>query len=149
NTAAARDHLQVPLSQPLTRKSALTLSAELYQRDGDAASAQRERARMIELPDEPEWPDAYVRETVPLKVGESPRVQLAGQLLDLRRYAEATRILRQLVGDYPKSGAGWMLLGWALLDQGQLPTAAEALDTALQLDATQARAWLYRGAVHF
>jgi tetratricopeptide (TPR) repeat protein len=149
DTAASRKHLAIPLGHPLTRKSALTLSAELYQREGDTVSAQRERARMIGLPDEPEWPDAYVQETLPLKVGESPRLQLAGQLLDRRRYPEATRLLRQVVTDYPNSATGWMLLGWALLDQGQLPAAAEALDAALKLDDTQPRAWLYRGAVHF
>jgi tetratricopeptide (TPR) repeat protein len=146
---SSREHLQHALEHPLTRRSALALSAELHQRQGDDRSAQQERARMVGLPDEPDWPDDYVAEAARLKVGESARVSMAGKLLDHNRTAEAIPLLEQIIQDYPHSAQGWMLLGWAQMRQGQLPAAEQALRTALERDPGLARAWLYRGMIRF
>jgi tetratricopeptide (TPR) repeat protein len=145
--AAARAHLDHALGHHLTRKPALALSAELYQRQGDDEAARRERARTVDLPDAPEWPDEYVEEAARLKVGESARLRLAGQLLDRKRTAEAVGVLHEAVQKYPRSAQGWTLLGWALLEQRELSAADQALQTALELDPGLARAWMYRGTI--
>lgn len=143
----AREHLAYALGHPLTRKSALALSAEFHQRQGDSQAAQQELARMIELLDEPDWDDAFLAEAAHLKVGESAQVRLAGQLLDRNDTPQATRTLEKLVREYPKSVRGWTLLGWAQLKLGQVAAAEKSLSTALELDPDVARAWMYRGMI--
>jgi tetratricopeptide (TPR) repeat protein len=145
--AESRQHLEHALSNPLTRKSALALSAELYQRQGDPAAARRDRAAMVKLPDDPAWPDEYVEEAALLQVGEVPRLQMAGKLLDRNQDREAIAQLQQIVADYPQSAQGWTLLGWAQLRQRQLDEAEQALEQALKLDANQARVWGSLGGV--
>jgi tetratricopeptide (TPR) repeat protein len=145
--AGAREHLRHALNHPATRKAALALSAEVHQRQGDAQAAHQDRARMVGLPDDPEWPDKYGEETGPFQVGEAALLRLARQLMDRNGGAEATSLLQQLVWDYPQSAAAWTLLGSAQMSQEQLPAAEQALRAALKLDPGQARAWLYLGVV--
>jgi tetratricopeptide (TPR) repeat protein len=145
NLTGSRDRLRHAMDHPATRKSALTLSAELHQRQGDSRAARQDRAAAAELPDESDWPDTYVNETAPFQVGAAARLKLAGQLLDRNRGGEASRMLDELVRDYPQSGLGWTLLGWAQLQQNQSAAAENSLQTALKLDRAQPRTWLYLG----
>ncbi|HJZ93163.1 MAG TPA: tetratricopeptide repeat protein [Gemmataceae bacterium] len=143
----SREHLRHALESPLARKSALTLSAEISQRQGDAAAARAERARGVELPDDPDWPDEYLAEAVRFQVGEVARLQQAGQLLDRGSATEAIDLLQDVVRDYPRSAAGWTLLGRAQLGEDHIPEAEESLWTAVKLDPARARAWMYLGVV--
>jgi tetratricopeptide (TPR) repeat protein len=145
--ATSREHLRHALENPLCRKSALTLSAEIYQRQGDAAAARAERARGIDLPDDPDWPDEYLAEAVRFQVGEVAKLQQAGQLLDQGQTAEASELLQDVVREYPRSAAGWTLLGRAQLAENRFPAAEQSLRTAVKLDPARARAWMYLGVV--
>lgn len=147
NITGSRNRLRLAMEHPATRKSALMLSAELQQRAGDFRAARQDRAAAAELPDEADWPDAYVNETAPFRVGAAVRLKLAGQLLDRNRGAEANKMLDELVRDYPQSALAWTLLGWAQLQQNQNALAEHSLQTALNVDRAQPRSWLYLGVV--
>ncbi len=149
DSAKARDHLKQAYGDPHSRKSALTLSAEMYQRAGDQTAARRDRARAAEFPDDHEWPDKYLAEATQLKVGEVARVEIAGHLIDRGRTREAVQALEQIVRDYPQSVKGWTSLGWAQLNLKQLDAADASLKTAVTLEPEAARAWLYRAVVRF
>ena len=143
----SREHLRSALTDPYSRKSALVLSAEIHNREGDVRAARAELASSVTLPDDPNWPDKYVAETSPFRVGEVAQLRLAGQLLDQGRVPDAIRLLRVLVQDYPRSAASWTLLGWALLIEVQLEDAERVLRTATELDPESARAWMTLGVV--
>jgi tetratricopeptide (TPR) repeat protein len=147
NLSGSRDRLRHALDHQGTRKSALTLSAEMHQRAGDSRAARQDRAASAELPDEADWPDAYVNETAPFQVGIAAKLKLAGQLLDRNRSSEASLMLNRLVQDYPQSVQAWTFLGWAQLQQNQSTLAEHSLQTALKIDHAHPRTWLYLGVV--
>jgi tetratricopeptide (TPR) repeat protein len=142
-----RDRLQAALGHPLTRLSALRLSAEIHQRQGDAKRAQRELAQAVALPDEPEWPDDLLADVEGHAVGEAARIKQASRLLDRRSLIQAARAFQDIVRDYPKSEKGWLLHGYSLLNLGWLPQAEESFETALSLNAGSAQALLNLGII--
>jgi tetratricopeptide (TPR) repeat protein len=144
-----REHLPHALAHPAARRSALTLHAQLLRRQGNLTAARRELARAIDLPREPDWPDEYVAEALPYKVGESARLQQAEHLLDQGRPADSIQRLREIVQTYPRSARAWTLLGWAQLMQQDLPAAEKALHAARKLDPGSARVYLYLGNARY
>jgi tetratricopeptide (TPR) repeat protein len=147
--AAARKHLNYAVNDDRTCKAALTLSAEVYQRQGDGETAQQEQARRLQLPDRPDWPDAYVEESARLQVGEEAQLRLAATLLDNGRGGEARAVLKQILQDYPRSTRAWLELSFEQLSEGDLAAADRSLDAVLALDPSLAKAWLYRGTIRF
>jgi tetratricopeptide (TPR) repeat protein len=145
--AECGEHLDRAQAQPRVRKAALTLAAEFYERQGDAAAARRALASLIGLPDDPDWPDEFLAEAARCKVGESVRVQQAAKLLDQQRHAEALGRLEELVLDYPESARGWTLLGWAQMQMRQSTAAERSLQIAIQVDPDSYRARLYLGTI--
>lgn len=141
----SRARLRPALAHPLTRLSALRLSAEIYQRQGDAKNAHRELAHALALADEPEWPDVILAELDDKAIGESARLKRAGRLLDERKLLQAAQALQEVVHDYPKSEKAWLLHGYALLNLGWLPQAEESFQSALTLNPASAPAMLNVG----
>jgi tetratricopeptide (TPR) repeat protein len=147
--AECRWHLDRALGSPLTRKAARMLAVEMHERVGDHVAALQAQAALIELLDDPDWPDEFLAEAARQKVGESARVEYAGQLLAQGRSAQGVRYLQGLVRDYPNSAPGWTLLGWALVRVEQLGEAEQALRTAIRLDPGTSRARLYLAKVRY
>lgn len=143
----SRDRLQAALGHPLTRQSALRLSAEIHQRQGDIKSAQRDLAQALALADEPEWPDEILAETERHAVGEAVRIKQASRELDQRNLNKAARLLQEIVRDYPKSEKAWLLHGYALMNLHWLPEAEVSFETVLSLNAASAPALLNLGIV--
>jgi tetratricopeptide (TPR) repeat protein len=145
--ATAREHLTHALDDKTTRKAALTLSAEIYQRQGDLDAARQEQARRLQLPDRGDWPDAFVDELTRLQVGEEAQLRLVASLDESGRRADARSVLSKVLLDYPQSAQAWTLLAWLQLNEGNIAAADQALDKSLRLEPDQAKAWLLRGTV--
>lgn len=144
-----RARLSPALAHPLTRVAALRLSAELYQRQGDAESARQElaQAQTAQLPDDPDWPDEILEQTQLLAVGEAAGINQANKLLDRMRVREAAVLLQEIVHDYPESARGWLLLGYAQMNLRKYPEAETSLHTALRLNPKSASALLNLGTL--
>jgi cytochrome c-type biogenesis protein CcmH/NrfG len=140
--AGCREHLRYALPDRFTRKAALLLSAEAYQRAGDGAAARRDRAQAVGLPDAPNWPDPYADEMAQFQVGEVAGIRMAAQMLDNDSPRDAVGVLEGVVHDYPNSAGGWMTLGLARLNVGQPAAAEAALRRSLEIDPSQPRAWM-------
>jgi tetratricopeptide (TPR) repeat protein len=142
-------HLDLAALSPLTRKVARTLLAEVHQRRGDRAAAERQQRLADEMPADPEPPDSLVEELDRLRVGQQARLSLASRLLQQERVAEAVALLQQLVRDYPASASAWLGLGRALIQQQRYDTAEQALRQATRLDATRVEIQFYLGVALF
>ena len=68
-------------ANPSTRKAAHALLAEVCQRLGDRAGAERELNLVASLPDDLDWPDPFRDEVARLRVGELALFRQASQLL--------------------------------------------------------------------
>lgn len=69
----------------------------------------------------------------------------AAQLLQQGQSAQALNLLAKAVQDYPKTAALWRLYGVAHAQTGNLVNAAEAFETACQLNANLPDACYYHG----
>jgi tetratricopeptide (TPR) repeat protein len=143
----SRRHLLVPLSVPMTAKSALLLSAEINAREGNAAAARQDLAKAMDLQRAPDWPDPFVRDALQYQAGQAALVRKAEMLCDMRRLPEATKLLQEVVREYPESKAGWTLMGWALMQQGRPGDAEKCLHAALKIDADVATPLVYLGMI--
>jgi tetratricopeptide (TPR) repeat protein len=132
--APAREHLTAAAADPLTRKAAHTLLAEVYRRGGDGRAADEELTRAEALPDNPPRPDPYVEEVARLKVGEAATFRRANRMVERGQSREALGLLRRAVHDYPASSRCWVLLAWAANEQKDYPEGEAAARAALCLE---------------
>jgi tetratricopeptide (TPR) repeat protein len=142
-------HLDQAADSPLTRKAASTLLAEVHQRRGDRAAAERQQRLASDLPADTEPPDPLVEELDPLQVGQQAQLSRAGRLLQQDRAAEAAALLQQQVRDYPASASAWLGLGRALIQQERYRPAEQALGQAARLDAERVEVQFYLGVALF
>jgi tetratricopeptide (TPR) repeat protein len=142
-------HLGQAASSPLTRKAAHVLSAEVHQRRGDHAAADRQQRLAAELPADPEPPDTLVEEMDQFRVGQQAQLALAGRLLQQERAFESVALLQKLVRDYPGSASAWLGLGRALIQQESYRAAEQALRRAAELDAARVEVQFYLGVAAF
>ena len=142
-------HLDRAALSPLTRKAACTLLAEVHQRRGDRAAAERNQRLAAGLPSDPEPPDPLVEQLEYLRVGQQAQLSLASRLLQQERGAEAVALLGQLVRDYPASASAWLGLGRALIQQQRYRAAEQALGQAARLDAARVDVQFYLGVALF
>jgi cytochrome c-type biogenesis protein CcmH/NrfG len=101
----------------------------------------------VTLPPDVPWDDPLVEEVDRLMVGARARLAWAGQLGEQRRPAEAVRVLRGLVEDYPREVAAWVMLGRALQSVEELGGAEDALRRAVSLDPGSVEGWFQLGVV--
>jgi tetratricopeptide (TPR) repeat protein len=149
NLTSSRRRLEIPLADPRTRKWALALSAEVYEHQKDTTAANRELAQMIDLPDPPEWPDAFLAEVSKYKAGESVRLQTVYQFQDARNFAQALQAAKELVHDYPQSARAWAALGSVQLSQRNPVAAEQSLRKSLSLEDQSPPAWINLGLCRF
>src|SRR5579864_496109 len=143
NLNSSRRHLDAAASSEHHRREVLALSAQVYQKAGDPKAANRELAKMIELPADSGWPDEYREFVSKFQVGESARLRMTYELNENPgRSAQALASAKQLVTDYPQSPRTWAALGAVLLNQQKFAAAEQALHQSLALDDTVAEVWL-------
>jgi tetratricopeptide (TPR) repeat protein len=140
-------HLNRSASSKRTQKASCILLAQVYHQLGDTAAADRERARVIDLPDDPPWPDPFVEETRSLMIGKQARLNRLKTLHRQGRLAEAREVARQLEDDYPD--VYWLVEGREQIAKGRFAAAEQALRKALQLAPDSVDAHLDLGAVLF
>src|SRR5262249_47013787 len=75
--ASSLAHLQHAAASPLTQQRARALLAEVHQRRGDLAAAQRERRLTDDLPPDPEMPDPLLEEVEQLGTGRQAQLARA------------------------------------------------------------------------
>jgi tetratricopeptide (TPR) repeat protein len=149
NIEESLSHLNPSLNGVRTRKAAHLLLAEIHQRRGDNAAADRASQHAAALPDDDVWPDPFDEEVKQMRTGRQVFLARADRFLREQRVADAIGVLQQTVKDYPDSGGGWLLLGRALLQKKDVRAAEEALRKAIQLAPDSAEVPLYLGGVRF
>lgn len=144
---ACETHLAV--DDPLTRKSAAAVRAELKHRQGDPAAAALAQQKAAELPADPAWPDPDVEAIAKLRTGLAVRSQLANQLADAGRYDEAERALRSILAARPDSAKHQLLLGYVLIQKRDFAGAEKTMADAARDQPDCPRAHLYLGIARF
>jgi tetratricopeptide (TPR) repeat protein len=136
--------------EPSTAPAAHILMAEIYQRRGDTAAADRERKKVgPDLPTLTPPLDPVYQEAEDLKVGQEIGLKRAGDLMKANRLGEAIALLRKLSASYPDSSGIWLKLGWALFLQGNLPESEHTLRRALKLGPNMVEGHYSLGVVLF
>jgi tetratricopeptide (TPR) repeat protein len=137
-------HLRLAVASPFARKSASVLLVAVYRRLGqDAEAANLLRQAYHGLEDRP-WPDPWSEQLTSLGVGRQRRLERATQLLEMGRYEELIRLLREVARDYP-DGQSYTFLGQGLLQAGRPAEAERALRTAITRGARTTDAYFFLG----
>jgi tetratricopeptide (TPR) repeat protein len=147
NPRDALGHLEQAASSRLTQKAARLLLAQAYQQLGDTAAAGRERARALDLPDDPPWPDPFQEEVQDMMIGKQARLARLQTLHRQGRDAEALELARQLEKDYPD--VYWLVEGRGQMSRGDLAAAERALRKAVELAPDSVEAQFDLGTVLF
>ena len=147
NPRDALAHLERSASSPLTQKASRVLLAQAYQQLGDAAAAGRERARALDLPGDPPWPDPFQEEVLALMIGKQARLARLQTLHRQGRAAEARELARQLENDYPD--VYWLVEGRGQMTRGNFAAAERALRKAVELAPESVDARFDLGTVLF
>ncbi len=145
--SACLEHLTQALDDSRTRKAAHTFLAEVQQRRGDRAAAEKALREAQSLPNDEPWPDSLAEPIQMMIVGHLEVVTHASTLLQQNRADEAIPLLCQAVEDYPESSWARVLLGRAYLAIGNLDDAEAALRIAVERDPNSVEGQFYRGVV--
>jgi len=145
NPRDAVAHLERSAASRLTEKASRVLLAQAYQQLGDAAAAGRERARALDLPADPPWPDPFLEEVVSLMIGKHARLSRLQTLHLQGREAEARELAAQVEKDYPD--VYWLVEGREQTRHGNLLAAEQALRKAVELAPDSVDAWFDLGTV--
>ena len=124
---ACLSHLERAAADPHTREGDRPPAAEVHQRLGDAAAAERDLRAANDLPDDAPWPDPLAQEAAERATGLLVRVAHANQLLMEDRVPEAVALLQEIVQDYPDAAHAWFLLGKGWMRENNLDGAEAAL----------------------
>ena len=129
----SQSHLDISVRDRRTQKATHLLLAQIQERNGNQAAAEREYLQGTSTLDDPAWPDLYYEEASKLQTGMKTFLIRANLLLDQGRLEPCVTLCRQLLRDYPDSDTLWLTLGKALVQKKDLPAAQEALQKVLQL----------------
>jgi tetratricopeptide (TPR) repeat protein len=150
NLDAAQKLLEEAGESEYGRKAILAIWAEILERKKDTKGAQQKLAKMIELPDDPAWPDPYRETVAKYQVGESVRLRATYELNDsFGRPQQALLYAEQLVTDYPQSPRAWAALGWVQLNQLKYEAADQSSRKSLALDDKNAEVWANLGQIRY
>jgi tetratricopeptide (TPR) repeat protein len=153
-TAFARDDFTVCVEQlrqakgdPHTRRAAHMLLAQVEQRRGDRAAAEKALREGQDLPDDIPWPDPLFDAVQGMVVGHLQVITRAASLLHQNQPMEAIPLLQRASEDYPESGWACVLLGRAWIRAGNLPAAEKAFREALRRTPDSVEGHFYLGVV--
>jgi tetratricopeptide (TPR) repeat protein len=141
------EHLRQAKDDPHTRKAAHILLAEVQQRRGDRAAAEKALREGQDLPDDLPWPDPLSDAVQELVIGYLQVITRAASLLHQNQPMEAVPLLQRASEDYPESSWACVLLGRAWVRAGNLPAAKKALHEALRRTPDSVEGHFYLGVV--
>jgi tetratricopeptide (TPR) repeat protein len=133
-------HLGFSVGDRRTQKASHLLFAQIHERLGNKAVAEKEYREAAGVPNEPAWPDPYFAEARKLQTGMKIFLIRVNLLLEQGRLDPCIAECRKLVHDYPDSEMMWLTLGKALVQKRDLLAAQQVLRKVLQLapDSVQA-----------
>jgi tetratricopeptide (TPR) repeat protein len=140
-------HLDLAAKSGSTRKGALTASAAVHRRLGDATAAAKELQMADDLPNDPPMPDPFLEEVGELQRGKKALLRRAEDALKAGRVPEAVQWFQDLVRDYPDTDWAYLRLGRALLQEGDNAGAERALRAGLARSPDMADVHFYLGVV--
>jgi tetratricopeptide (TPR) repeat protein len=129
---SAADHLRRAARAAPTLRGAHALLAEIYRRQGDRTSEERELA-LLQNSAELDWPDPYMDEMDTYLAGSAARLARADRLARRGRWEEAEQILRDVLQATPDLFAARLALAQRLAAMGQLSEAEEHFRAALKV----------------
>lgn len=154
--AFERDDLSLCLEQlrpaqddPHTRKAAHTFLAEIQQRRGDRAAAQKALRDAQSLPDDVPWPDSLFEPVKEMVVGYLEVISHAAALLQNNQAEQAIALLQGAVEDYPESSWACLLLGraWLQTKPRNFAAAEKALRESVRRTPDSVEGHFYLGVV--
>jgi len=144
DTKRCLDYLRRVESVHPGRKDVRQLQVQVRTRLGENISEREQRA-LVEMPDDPPWPDAFVVEVQQLQVGLNMRLGEAFALLEQNRVTEALEALEKTVKIHPRSDRAWLAMGQAHGRLKQYTAAETAFRKVLELQPNSVEAWFQLG----
>ena len=124
------DHLRRAARAAPTLRGTHALLAEIYRRQGDRESEERELA-LLRNSEEMDWPDPYMDEVDSYLAGAAARLARAERLARRGRWEEAVAILKEVLQTTPNSFEARLALARRLATVGELSAAEEHFQAAL------------------
>ena len=147
NLPVCLEHLRQATDDPHTRKAAHTFLAEVHQRRGDRAAAEKALRDSQDLPDDLPWPDPLYDAVREMRVGYLESITRAASLLQDNQAEQAIPLLQHAAEDYPESSWACVLLGRAWLRLSNFQAARKALHEAVRRDPNSVEGHFYLGVV--
>jgi tetratricopeptide (TPR) repeat protein len=149
--AKGEHHDALQYLEPLAENSPLqntacSMLANVYDRVGDAAAANRARRKLAETQDQQRTDDPIMQVTQ-LEVGVRVDLAKAQQLMEQNQVGEMLEMVEDAVHRYPESFEAWAALTHAYGLAGDLGGAERAARRSTQLAPKNAKAWLSHGNV--
>jgi tetratricopeptide (TPR) repeat protein len=113
-----------------TLRGTHALLAEIYRRQGDRESEERELA-LLQNSEELDWPDPYMDEVDSYLAGSAARLARAERLARRGRWEEAVGILKEVLQTTPDSFSARLALARRLATVGEFSEAEEHFQAAL------------------
>jgi len=145
----SRDYLLRSAQGAPTVKATWSLLGTIEQRLGQPALAEEALAKAATLPEQPEWPDPFLREANRYRTGKVAAGNFAEELLRTGRAAEVIPLMERTVQTYPEFSKGWLMLGKALNQQSNSVRAEEMLQKAVRLEPESVDARVELGSALF
>jgi tetratricopeptide (TPR) repeat protein len=147
NLPTCLEHLRQAQNDPHTRKAAHTFLAEVQQRRGDRAAAEKALREGQALPDDLPWPDPLYEPVRDMVVGYLQVITRAANFLHQDQPQEAIPLLERAAADYPDASWACVLLGRAWLRTGNFAAAEKALRESVRRDPDSVEGHFYLGVV--
>lgn len=144
---AGLEHLRPVQDDPHARKTAHLLLAEINQRRGDRAAAEKALHEGQGLPEDAPWPDSLYAPVQEMVVGYLEVVTHATALLQQNQAEKAIPLLQRTAEDYPEAGWACVLLGRAWIRTRNLPAAEQALRESVRRTPDSVDGHFYLGVV--
>jgi tetratricopeptide (TPR) repeat protein len=125
------------------------LLGQVHYRLGNTEAMERELRALKGIPEQRNpWPDRHLNEALRWCRSAGHLFDRANDLQQQDRMTEAIQVLEQAIAVDRSNPRGYLLLGFALMQVGDLSSSARVLDDALRLDPSSAEGHYYRGLNH-
>jgi cytochrome c-type biogenesis protein CcmH/NrfG len=147
--ARVEELLGPSMTNAYTARPALLLLSQAKQRLGDTAGADTLARRAAAMPRPFDWPDPYLREVQALRADESHLADRANALAMQGRFAEAERILNELLLRTPDHPEALLLLGRLRIQQRRCADAELLLQRHLARRTNSLHGFVQLGLARF
>jgi tetratricopeptide (TPR) repeat protein len=138
----ALEKLDAVSGSPLTQNAACAMLANVHDKLGDHAAAERERKRLAELPEDGLRPDDPLTQVFQTEVGLHVQLTKAERLMAENRVEDVMFLVENAVYRYPDSFEAWAALGNACGMKGDASGAEKAIRRSIQLAPKDPSGWL-------